>query len=219
MSKIRAGGLFCNICNRRVKDWEESAEGRDKCPHCRCVGRHRAIAFLLDERKLGDCAPALDLGGDGSMFRSKVPRLLSADLLYHEADFLADLEQLPLGNDSVKLILCLDVLEHVENDLAAVEEMYRVLKPGGTSILTFSCWGETGLSKSPDELGMWKWHLDMSGSWTALCYRYYTNESALFLLNDSGFRCSLVKCSNARYGFDGIDIFLAKKEMHRGDNL
>lgn len=44
--------------------------------------------------------------------------------------------ELPFENDSFDLILCLDVLEHLENDLAALEELKRVLRPGGLIILS-----------------------------------------------------------------------------------
>jgi SAM-dependent methyltransferase len=211
MNKSTLVPLFCNICNSQVAAWEESAEGQDKCPLCRSVGRHRAVAMMLDKLTLSNYESALEVGGDGAMFRSKVPRLLSVDLSYRGADILANLERLPFGDNSFELILCLDVLEHVANDVLATEELYRVLKLGGTVILTFSCWGPTGSSKSPDELGMWKWHLSMDGTWTSLCYRYYTDESALTLLRCVGFQASLVQCRSARLGIMGVDLFLARK--------
>jgi len=154
---------------------------------------------------------ALDLGGDGTMFRSKVPQLMSVDIAYEGADFLADLVQLPILDDAVRLILCLDVLEHVENEIGATGEMYRVLEERGTAILTFSCWGDYGPSKTPKEAGLSEWHLNMDGTWTARCYRYYTNQSALTLLNEVGFRASVVSCTNHRLGIGACDLILAGK--------
>jgi len=46
-------------------------------------------------------------------------------------DIVGDIHQLPLVDASVDAIICIAVLEHVENPLQAVREMYRVLKPGG----------------------------------------------------------------------------------------
>ncbi|MEO7797860.1 MAG: class I SAM-dependent methyltransferase [Opitutaceae bacterium] len=43
---------------------------------------------------------------------------------------------IPLGNGSVDAITALDVLEHIEGDQAAVQEMARVLRPGGVGIFT-----------------------------------------------------------------------------------
>ncbi len=48
-------------------------------------------------------------------------------------DILHDLNQTPypLAADSFDLIVCLHVLEHVQNLVACVTELHRVLKPGG----------------------------------------------------------------------------------------
>jgi SAM-dependent methyltransferase len=43
---------------------------------------------------------------------------------------------LPFKSASADLILALDVIEHVENDVAALEECRRILKPGGTLVVT-----------------------------------------------------------------------------------
>ena len=50
---------------------------------------------------------------------------------YHP-DIVGDILDLPFPNDSQEAIICLAVLEHVENPSKAFEEMYRVLKPGGS---------------------------------------------------------------------------------------
>ena len=44
-------------------------------------------------------------------------------------------EALPFQNQSFDLVLCLDFLEHIENDDRALEEITRVLKRGGRLIL------------------------------------------------------------------------------------
>jgi SAM-dependent methyltransferase len=44
-------------------------------------------------------------------------------------------EFLPYPSDTFDLILSHEVIEHVQNDLAAVHEMFRVLKPGGRIVL------------------------------------------------------------------------------------
>ncbi|MEI6713686.1 MAG: class I SAM-dependent methyltransferase [Verrucomicrobiota bacterium] len=42
-----------------------------------------------------------------------------------------DLTACPLPDNCVDAITCLNVLEHIKNDSAAIHEMYRILKPGG----------------------------------------------------------------------------------------
>ncbi len=47
----------------------------------------------------------------------------------------APCEQLPLGDETFDLILSHEVLEHVQDDRAAMEEMVRVIRPGGYIVL------------------------------------------------------------------------------------
>lgn len=49
----------------------------------------------------------------------------------YEPDIVGDIHNLPLEDNSEEAILCLAVLEHVENPFQATAEMYRVLKKGG----------------------------------------------------------------------------------------
>lgn len=44
-----------------------------------------------------------------------------------------DLTQCPLPDACVDAVTCLNVLEHIENDKAAVSEIHRILKPGGVA--------------------------------------------------------------------------------------
>jgi len=57
---------------------------------------------------------------------------------------LCSAEQLPLEDASVDGVLFLDVLEHVVDQTAVIHEITRVLKPGGTLILSVPHWGLLG---------------------------------------------------------------------------
>ncbi|TDB36816.1 MAG: class I SAM-dependent methyltransferase [Actinobacteria bacterium] len=58
---------------------------------------------------------------------------------------VASMENLPEADESVDLALALDVIEHLEDDVAGLAEVRRVLSPGGRLILTVpalpSLWG------------------------------------------------------------------------------
>lgn len=49
----------------------------------------------------------------------------------YNPDIVGDIHNLPFTDNSQDAIICIAVLEHVENPIKAFEEMYRVLKPRG----------------------------------------------------------------------------------------
>jgi len=59
----------------------------------------------------------------------------TTDLESPLADVKADICNLPFESDSYDVILCNHVLEHIPDDTKAMQELYRVLKPGGMVIL------------------------------------------------------------------------------------
>jgi predicted SAM-dependent methyltransferase len=58
----------------------------------------------------------------------------TTDLLSPLADIKADICNLPFQDNSYDMILCNHVLEHIPNDTKAMQELYRVMKPGGMGI-------------------------------------------------------------------------------------
>ncbi len=58
----------------------------------------------------------------------------TTDLLSPLADVKADICNLPFQDNTYDVILCNHVLEHIGDDTRAMQELYRVLKPGGMGI-------------------------------------------------------------------------------------
>jgi len=54
---------------------------------------------------------------------------------FNAADIKADICNLPFLDNSYDVILCNHVLEHIPDDTKAMEELFRILKPGGWGIL------------------------------------------------------------------------------------
>lgn len=48
---------------------------------------------------------------------------------------LGSAESLPVNDDSVDVIVAADILEHLDDDLAALAEFHRTLKPGGHAVI------------------------------------------------------------------------------------
>jgi SAM-dependent methyltransferase len=58
----------------------------------------------------------------------------TTDLKSPIADVKADICHLPFEDNSYDIILCNHVLEHIPDDTKAMQELYRVLKPGGYGV-------------------------------------------------------------------------------------
>ena len=71
-------------------------------------------------------------------FESACPgRFLATDLrVLSNVDFASDASALPLADGSVDLVLSLELVEHVPEPAVVLREIARVLKPGGTVILS-----------------------------------------------------------------------------------
>ena len=60
---------------------------------------------------------------------------ITADIESPLAKVKMDVHQIPFEDESIDVIFCNHVLEHVDDDIKALSEMKRVLKPGGWAIL------------------------------------------------------------------------------------
>lgn len=59
----------------------------------------------------------------------------TTDLFSPLADVKADICNLPFEDNSYDIIFCNHVLEHIPDDTKAMQELFRILKPGGMAIL------------------------------------------------------------------------------------
>jgi ubiquinone/menaquinone biosynthesis C-methylase UbiE len=60
---------------------------------------------------------------------------LTADLVSPIADLHFDLHQIPLENNRFDVVFCNHVMEHVQDPIQCMSELFRVLKPGGWAIM------------------------------------------------------------------------------------
>ena len=111
------------------------------CPWCGAFERHRALCLYLRERTdlFSSARSVLHFAPEWSVERTlrALPHVeyLSADLESPTAMEHVDITALPYADGSFDSILCSHVLEHVPDDLAAMRELRRVLRPGGSAIV------------------------------------------------------------------------------------
>lgn len=114
------------------------------CPNCGAADRDRLYALYLKKRfseinqtlkyKFIDFAPAPSLANFIKSYIFLDYR--SADLLMEGVDDKADLTNLTIYKDeSVDFFLCSHMLEHIQEDVKAMQELYRILKNDGWGIL------------------------------------------------------------------------------------
>jgi SAM-dependent methyltransferase len=121
-------------------------------------------------REHGWDAVALEYGADGAEVAKGrgLPTLRS------------DATKLPLADDSLDLVMAFDLLEHLHDDDAAVAEVHRVLKPGGTYLVAV-----------PADPKLWSSHDEAVAH-----VRRYTRDGLLSLLERGGFEIQDVRSWN-----------------------
>jgi SAM-dependent methyltransferase len=113
------------------------------CPHCAASDRDRLMAsyFLLDGAqrrgsaygRILEIAPSRPLS---QLLRSHAVEYRSADLFDPSAMDRVDITDMrPYTEARFDWLVCSHVLEHVQDDGAALREIHRVLAPGGRALL------------------------------------------------------------------------------------
>lgn len=143
----RGSGVVCPCCGSEFRSFAPFHGRREQCPGCGSLSRHRLlIRHLTDIHTDDGAAVVLHIAPEPAVALNLRRRLdldyLSVDLDSRYADLKADITSLPLDGSSIDWIICLHVLEHIENDRAAIAELHRVLRPGGVAILQVPIFGE-----------------------------------------------------------------------------
>jgi SAM-dependent methyltransferase len=165
------------------------------CPSCGASDRDRLYGLYLKQKFANMDGTkkykSIDFGPSAVLSKAikKYPCLnyRSADLLADNVDDKVDIMNMPTYRDnSVDMFLCSHVLEHVEDDKKAIQELYRILKPGGWGIvmapivLTLRDIYEDASIKTEAE--RWK-HFGQGEH-----HRIYSKQGFISRLEDAGFR-------------------------------
>jgi SAM-dependent methyltransferase len=79
----------------------------------------------------------LDLGAQTGPYAAHFPRRVGLDLQRGAGvAIVGNALELPIRDAAFDLVLCTEMLEHVPEPQRAIDEIHRVLKPGGTLVLT-----------------------------------------------------------------------------------
>ncbi len=110
------------------------------CPNCDSHPRHRLLYLYLKKKlnsrknfELLHFSPQKCLKDYISNFSNI--NYLSSDFKIGKEMVDENIEKLTFKNNSFDVILCIHILEHINNDKKAISELYRILKPDGFAII------------------------------------------------------------------------------------
>jgi len=135
----------CPICDHQYRKLlpygRINARENALCPNCLSLERHRLMWLYLKDktnffsRKLDVLHFAPEPCFISRFEKQHGDKYITADIESPLAKVKMDIHQIPFGENHFDVVLCNHVLEHVKNDIQAMREIYRVLKPGGWAIL------------------------------------------------------------------------------------
>lgn len=126
----------CNLCGAQLKTFIKLNSGDLLCPKCGALGRTRRLYILLNKSFLIKGHQILDFSPSRSLYRKlKSKKEINYYPTDFENEFLADyhfdITNIEIEDNFFDVITCYHILEHIEDDHNAIEELYRVLKPRG----------------------------------------------------------------------------------------
>ncbi|POM25265.1 putative S-adenosylmethionine-dependent methyltransferase [Actinomadura rubteroloni] len=140
-------------------------------------------ALLREVRHLTPPGIALDIGaGGGAVSRALMsqswdvtavdtsPSAVAHCRAIGVDAYEADARWLPLPSDAFDLVTCFETLSRIEEDDQAAHELTRVLRPGGTALITV-----------PHDMALWSAHDLTLGR-----VRRYSRDAATLLLTEAG---------------------------------
>ncbi len=146
---LRGDNVACPCCNKTFVTFLPAGlvrRANAKCPNCNSLERHRIVWLFLKNKtdffkkklRVMNVTPE-------PLFYKKFSSLPNIEYVavdkypelygYGNQTIRMDITDITFPNNSFDVIICNHVLEHVQEDVKAMQEMHRVLKPGGFAIL------------------------------------------------------------------------------------
>ena len=143
-------GRECPICKAHYRKFmpygytDAGSRENALCPSCLSLERHRLLWLWLQKQsnlfethpRILHIAPEVCLMRRFRKLYKECPgQYITADLESPLADLKMDIQAIPLADQSVDVIFCNHILEHVADDRLAMREMYRVMRNGGWGVM------------------------------------------------------------------------------------
>jgi SAM-dependent methyltransferase len=137
---FRGTKYHCNVCNHGLRKFIPVHDGDSLCPRCGSLSRNRRLYDVLQKGYLKNDIAVLDFSPSRNLYRvlkeNEYIRYISTDFA---GEFLSDqhydITSIDLPDQCIDLIICYHILEHIDDDGRAMNELFRILKINGTCIL------------------------------------------------------------------------------------
>lgn len=131
----------CPICGYNGPFMNKNNRLRAKCPKCGELERARMAMLVVnqiyDDSKASE-TDVLHVSPENflrKIFKEKYKSYISSDLYREDVDHQFDIQSIPYPDNSFDLVFASHVLEYVKDDRQAIQEIKRVLRPGGLAFL------------------------------------------------------------------------------------
>lgn len=141
----RGNNVECVVCGAKYKKFLPYGRIRSRenalCPNCLSLERHRLMWLYLKDNTGFFSKPAkvLHIAPEycfiKRFMKQKNLDYFSADLESPLARVKLDVQDIPFEDNTFDILFCNHTMEHVDDDIKALKELYRVLKPGGWGII------------------------------------------------------------------------------------
>ena len=134
----------CPVCEKKFRKflpYGRVSRGNALCPNCLALERHRAMYlylkrktnFFKDPLKVLHVAPEICFIKEFESLTNL--DYITADIESPLAKVKMDIHEIPFEENTFEVAFCNHVMEHVDDDIKAMSELHRVLKPGGWAII------------------------------------------------------------------------------------
>ena len=204
----------CTICDFKMSRFITLKKDDKLCPKCGSLARTRRLWTLLSP--IAENAKILHFSPSKSI---KIRLKSLMDTTYITTDYAGEFEAMKRLNieaidepdNQYDIVICYHVLEHIENDLKAMQELYRITKDNGICIIQTpfklgEIYEDNSLTTEEDRL----LHFGQKDH-----VRIYSVKGLMHRLSTAGFQTtkqSYKESKNNRNGFQFDEtIILAKK--------